>query len=130
VLIADDNSDAAESLAVLLQMSGHVTRVAHDGLEAVKAAPDFAPDVAFLDIGMPGLDGYAVARALRQSASMHRVVLVALTGRGAASDRAVAREAGFDRHLTKPCEPEDVEAVLAEIAEARRVSSLEGSRKG
>ena len=120
VLIADDNRDAADSLAVSLQLAGHVTAVAYDGLEAVELASGFAPEAAVLDIGMPGLDGYGVARALRDLAATRGIVLVALTGRGAANDRAMAIQAGFDRHITKPGEPNDIQAVLADVASVRK----------
>jgi PAS domain S-box-containing protein len=119
VLIADDNRDAADSLAVSLQLAGHVTAVAYDGLKAVELASGFAPEAAVLDIGMPGLDGYGVARALRDLAATRGIVLVALTGRGAANDRAMAIQAGFDRHIVKPGEPDDIQAVLADVASAR-----------
>jgi two-component system CheB/CheR fusion protein len=79
--------------------------MAHDGLEALEAARDYRPEVAFLDIGMPGLDGYEVARRLRQEPGLEKVALVALTGWGQEQDRRRSREAGFDRHFIKPVEP-------------------------
>ncbi len=102
VLIADDNRDAAESLAVLLELSGHEVRVALRGQNALTLAQTFRPDVALLDIGMPDMSGYEVARALRQDPWATDVQLIALTGWGQDDDRRRALEAGFDHHLTKP----------------------------
>jgi PAS domain S-box-containing protein len=112
VLIADDNRDAAESLAILLQMDGHEVTVAHDGLQALSAARAMPPQVVLLDIGMPKMDGYQVARALRQSAEGRRMTLIAMTGWGQESDKARAREAGFTHHFTKPVEPGLILALL------------------
>ena len=122
VLVVDDNADAAESLAALLELSGHATRVANDGDEAVRIAHEFQPDIVFLDIGMPGKDGYEVARELRASQQTRQAVLVALTGWGAKDDRARSRKAGFDHHLTKPAALEAVDELLARIARPRMSS--------
>jgi CheY-like chemotaxis protein/two-component sensor histidine kinase len=122
VLVVDDNADAAESLAALLELSGHATRVANDGDEAVRIAHEFHPDIVFLDIGMPGKDGYEVARELRASQHTCQAVLVALTGWGAKDDRARSRRAGFDHHLTKPAALEAVDELLARIAYPRMSS--------
>jgi CheY-like chemotaxis protein len=122
VLVVDDNADAAESLAALLELNGHDTRVANDGDEAVRAAHEFRPDVVFLDIGMPGKDGYEVARELRASPETRDTVLVALTGWGAKDDRARSREAGFDHHLTKPAGLAAVDELLGQMAAARKTS--------
>ena len=116
VLVVDDNVDAAESLAALLQIEGHEARIAHEGDSALRLAPEFRPHVVFLDIGMPGKDGYQVAREMRGLPGMHDAVLVALTGWGALEDRVRSRSAGFDHHLTKPASLASVEALLAEIA--------------
>ena len=113
VLVADDNADAAHTLAALLEIAGHETRVVHDGVAALAVASQFDPQLVFLDIGMPRLDGYATARRLRASPGLEGAMLVALTGWGAEEDRARSRAAGFDRHLLKPALPADVEAVLA-----------------
>ncbi|MBB3221032.1 hybrid sensor histidine kinase/response regulator [Pseudoduganella umbonata] len=113
ILIADDNVDAARSLADLLALGGHDTRVAADGAGALELAAAFHPDVAFLDIGMPGMDGYETARCLRGLPGMQSVRLAALTGWGAAEDRERSRAAGFDHHLLKPAVPAEVSAVLA-----------------
>jgi PAS domain S-box-containing protein len=120
VLVADDNVDAADTLCALLRLAGHVTCVAHDGEEAVRLAAEFQPQVAFLDIGMPRLDGYGAARAIRAlpgalpGAAPLR--LVALTGWGAREDRERSRAAGFDEHLLKPAVPEQVHALLERAA--------------
>jgi signal transduction histidine kinase len=114
VLVADDNVDAAESLSILLQLAGHEVRVAYDGEQAVHVAGAFRPDLAFLDIGMPRMDGYQAARALRALPGMGKLRLVALTGWGAAQDRERSRAAGFDHHLLKPAFPEQVQAILAQ----------------
>jgi CheY-like chemotaxis protein len=113
VLVADDNVDAAATLAALLEIAGHTVRVVHDGAAAVEEAARFQPDLVFLDIGMPLMDGYEAARRLRQLPALNGVMLVALTGWGTEEDRARSRAAGFDRHLLKPALPDDVEAVLA-----------------
>jgi CheY-like chemotaxis protein len=111
ILIVDDNADAAESLAQLLAIKGHDVRVAYDGASGLSLADAFAPDIVFLDIGMPGLDGYEVARRLRSDPT-RTMRLVALTGYGQEADRRRAEEAGFDGHLVKPLELDDLEAML------------------
>jgi DNA-binding response OmpR family regulator/signal transduction histidine kinase len=108
VLIVEDSRDAADSLRILLELLGHVTRVAHDGLEGVEAAKEWLPDIVLCDIGLPGLDGYGVARALRLHPTTARVRLLALTGYGSDEDRLRSRQAGFDVHLTKPADPEEL----------------------
>ena len=113
ILLADDNEDFVNSLAQVLEARGHQVRVAHDGAAALAAAAGFNPDFAFLDIGMPKVHGYEVARRLRELPSTSECVLVALTGWGQEDDRKRAREAGFDRHLVKPVEPADIETILA-----------------
>jgi PAS domain S-box-containing protein len=116
VLVVDDNVDAAESLAELLDLAGHATRIAHDGEQALRTAHEFRPEVVFLDIGMPGRDGYEVAKALRGRPETQQAVLVALTGWGAKDDRARSRSAGFDHHLTKPAGMAAVEGLLSKMA--------------
>jgi PAS domain S-box-containing protein len=113
VLVADDNIDAADTLAFLLREKGHAVRVAYDGEEAVAVAAECLPDLAFLDIGMPRMDGYGAARAIRALPGLAGIGLVALTGWGAREDRDRTRAAGFDHHLLKPAFPEHVDAILA-----------------
>ena len=104
MLIVDDNRDSAESMAMLQELSGHTTRVAHSGPDAILAAGDFKPEVVLLDIGLPGMDGYQVARQLRQMPGLAGSFLVALTGYGSDEDRDLAHAAGFDEHLVKPAD--------------------------
>lgn len=117
ILIVDDNVDAAETLGMLLELSGHEIRTAHTGPDAVTAVREYAPEVVFLDIGLPGMDGYEVARTVRADESREpargRIVLVALTGWGTAADQLKSRDAGFDVHLTKPIQLSVIEGVLA-----------------
>ncbi len=115
VLVVDDNVDAALTLSMILESSGYVTRVAHDGHGALEAARAFRPRVAFLDIGMPGMSGYDTARAMRAMEELDGIVLVALTGWGAESDRRRSSEAGFDHHLTKPVQLEVVVELLERV---------------
>jgi two-component system CheB/CheR fusion protein len=103
-LLADDNQDAADSLAMLLRHDGHRVEVVHDGDQAVEAFARVQPDVVLLDIGMPRLSGYEVARRLR--ADNRSVLLIAITGWGQGADREKSAAAGFDHHLTKPVEYE------------------------
>lgn len=112
IVIADDNEDSAESFAMLLSFSGHEVRVAHDGAAALDAVREFRPDVAFLDIGMPVLNGYEVAQAVRAEPWGRDVTLIAVTGWGQADDKLRARSAGFDRHLIKPIDPAEVDRLL------------------
>ena len=112
VLVADDNRDAADSLGMILGMWGHDVRVAHGGREALQAAAEFRPDVVLLDIGMPDLNGYETAQALRATPGGAQLELIALTGWGHPDDKRRAAEAGFDRHLTKPVDPAELERLL------------------
>ena len=112
VLVADDNRDAADSLAMLLSADGHDVRVAHDGTSALRIASEFRPDVALLDIGMPGISGLDVAKAIRESQPESSLLLVAITGWGQQSDRDRSSEAGFDHHLTKPVDYNEVAGLL------------------
>jgi CheY-like chemotaxis protein len=115
ILVVDDNADAAESLAALLRISGHDTRMAHDGHAAVEVAEQFHPDVVFLDIGMPVLDGHETAKLIRQQPWGKDMVLVALTGWGQSEDRRRSKDAGFNHHLVKPADPAVVEQLLASL---------------
>jgi CheY-like chemotaxis protein len=111
--VADDNADAAASLGTLLRLMGHEVHTVADGAQAVEAASTLAPDVALLDIGMPNLNGYEAARAIRQLQGGKAMLLVALTGWGQDEDKRQAREAGFDHHLTKPADPNALAKILA-----------------
>jgi CheY-like chemotaxis protein len=115
ILVADDNRDSANSLALLLRIMGNDTRTAHDGLEALEVAATFRPDVILLDIGMPRLNGYETARRIREQPWGGNVVLVAQTGWGQEDDKRLSREAGFDFHLVKPVEPAALENLLADL---------------
>jgi signal transduction histidine kinase/ActR/RegA family two-component response regulator len=117
VLIVEDNLDAAEMLALMISRLGHVTRLAHDGASALTTAAEFVPHVIFLDIGLPVMNGYAVAQALREMPELGHVHIAALTGWGQEEDRRKAREAGCDSHFTKPLSPEMLDALLASIAQ-------------
>jgi signal transduction histidine kinase/ActR/RegA family two-component response regulator len=112
ILIADDNVDYAVSVTDLLKAEGHEVRLAHNGIDALRLANAFAPEFAFLDIGLPGLNGYELARRLRQELRQH-CVLVAVTGWGQEKDRRLAGEAGFDVHLVKPVPFERIRAILS-----------------
>ncbi|MDZ5457096.1 PAS domain S-box protein [Azohydromonas lata] len=113
VMVVDDNPDAAESLALLLELQGHEVRTAHDGLAAVALAQAFRPALAIVDIGLPGISGYEVARRIRAQPGGAALLLVALTGWGQAQDKQAALEAGFDRHLTKPVAPQQLDELFA-----------------
>jgi PAS domain S-box-containing protein len=118
VLVVDDNVDAALTLSMILEASGHATRVAHDGAAALQAAAAFLPQVAFLDIGMPGMDGYETASAMRRTPGLEDITLVALTGWGTENDRMRSSDAGFDHHLTKPAQLTAVQELLSSLEQA------------
>ena len=123
ILIVDDNVEAALTLAELLALEGHETHVAHDGPSGVDTARRLSPDVAILDIGLPGFDGFEVARRLRAEPELRGVLLVALSGWVQPDDRARSREAGFDHHFAKPVQLKSLERVLLEArADRRRIS--------
>lgn len=105
ILVADDNKDAADTLAMLLQIMGHRVRQVRDGEAAVRAVADFNPQVVLLDIGMPKLNGYEACRRIRTQPGAEAMTLVAVTGWGQADDRRKSQEAGFDQHLVKPVDP-------------------------
>ncbi|WKB53100.1 response regulator [Eleftheria terrae] len=113
VLIVDDNQDAADSVAAVLALEGHEVKTVGDGLQALASAPVYQPQVVLLDIGLPGLDGYAVARRLREQPATQGSLLIALTGYGQQEDRQAAAEAGFDAHLVKPASPADILELIA-----------------
>jgi CheY-like chemotaxis protein len=111
VLVVDDNVDAAAMLDMLLRSLGHETRIAHEGATALRIAEEFHPDIVLLDIGMPGIDGYEVARRLRTLKS-RPMRIVAVTGWGQEADRERSREAGFDLHLVKPVDAHELARAL------------------
>jgi CheY-like chemotaxis protein len=118
-LIADDNQDSADSMAILLRMSGHDVQIAYDGEEALRVAEAFAPQVALLDIGMPRLNGHEVAQALRGRPGGRDLILIAATGWGQEEDRRRSLETGFDAHLVKPVDHEALLRLVAELVPLR-----------
>ena len=119
MLLADDNVDFAHSFGTMLELLGHRVERVHDGLAAVAAIVASPPDVAFVDIGMPSLDGVEAVRRVRGQGNTQDVLLVAVTGRGGAEDRERAAEAGFDRYLVKPFAMQDVRDALDAAAAMR-----------
>lgn len=119
IVVADDNVDSVESLAVLLTLDGHQVSVAHDGLAAVQLAGDTPPDLAILDLGMPGIDGYEAAARMRALPGGGDLVLVALSGYAQPGDRQRSQQAGFDLHLVKPLDPGRLRDLLAAVATGR-----------
>ena len=117
VLVVDDSVDTAETLALLLEMSGHEVRTAHTGPDALEAAIEYRPNAVLLDIGLPGLNGYEVAKRIRQEPALSGIVLVAMTGYGQENDLQLSRESGFDHHLVKPADFGKVQQILATISD-------------
>lgn len=115
ILIVDDNRDAAISLGMLLELSGYEIETAYDGSAAIDAAARFQPQMILLDIGLPGLDGYEVARRMRSEPWGKQATLVAVTGWGQAEDRERSKAAGFDAHFVKPIDHDALVKLLAEI---------------
>ena len=115
VMVVDDNADAAQSLGVLLEIMGHNVEIQGDALSALARAPIFQPDLILLDVGLPHMSGYDVARAMRAQPMLREVMLVACTGYGQDEDRRRSREAGFDYHLVKPVHTEDLERIFSEM---------------
>jgi len=112
ILVVDDNQDAAHSLAALLRMSGHEVSAANDGLEALRCVAADPPDVVLLDLGLPMMDGYEIARRMRDMPQMARARIIAMTGYGQATDRATALQAGFDAHIVKPASADKIMRAL------------------
>lgn len=113
ILVVDDNRDSADSLARLLELMGHQTAIAYDGPSAVETAEEYRPDAALLDVGLPGIDGYEVCRRIRAQEWGKDIMLIAATGWGQPEDRRRSREAGFDHHLVKPIDLDDLGKLLA-----------------
>ena len=120
VLVVDDSVDSAESMAIILEMSGHSVRKAHNGPDALRAASEYRPDVVLMDIGMPGMSGHEVAQKLRETPAMREVILIAMTGYGRQVDREQSRAAGFDHHLVKPLDFDKLNEVLIASSASRR----------
>lgn len=113
ILIVEDNKDGADTLRWLVKVWGHEVRVARDGEEGLESAIQFDPDVILLDIGIPKIDGFEVARRVRQLPAFEKVLLIAVTGYGTEDDRERSREAGFDHHLVKPCDLKLLKEIIA-----------------
>jgi len=126
VLVVDDNVDAAETLGLVLRFSGHDVRWVNNGPIALEVAEEFLPEAMLLDIGLPGMDGYEVARLVRQLPGLENILLVALTGYGGEEDRRRALEADFDAHLVKPVDADDLPRVLAHIPQKRKPDLSQG----
>ncbi len=125
ILVVDDNVDAAKTLGMLLQMSGHNARVAFDGQSALQALVEYGPDVALLDIGLPDINGYQLAQRIRATPQHRNTVLVALTGYGQESDKQRSRDAGFDHHLVKPVNLDGIQSVLAAPSTRARSTQMQ-----
>ena len=113
MLVADDNEDAATSLAMMLRLLGHEVATVRDGLEAVDAAAVFRPDVILLDIGMPRLNGFDACRRIRKQSGGDKTLIIAVSGWGQNDDKQLSKEAGFDHHLVKPVDPVSLGRLLA-----------------
>jgi CheY-like chemotaxis protein len=123
VLVADDNIDFANSMGELLRQEGHEVEVVHDGTAALRVATEAQPDVAFFDIGMPGINGYELATRLRAAEDTHRILLVAVTGWGQESDKQRVRAAGYDHHWVKPIEAEQAIKLLQSVRSQKRAAA-------
>jgi len=135
ILVVEDNRDAADSLRLLLEFSGHEVAVAYSGHDGVQAAEQYQPDVVLCDLGLPGLDGYGVARKLRDNPTTAKARLIAVTAYGQDEDRRRSHEAGFEQHLLKPVDPDALQGVLNCSAALNRRSGVvppspESRRKG
>jgi CheY-like chemotaxis protein len=117
LLVVDDNRDFTDTMAVLLEAIGHEVRTAYDGREVAAIVAEFKPQVVLLDIGLPGIDGYEVARRLRASPQYSGTVLIAVSGYGQQADRNRAQEAGFDHHLVKPVDPDKLAGLIESLAQ-------------
>lgn len=112
VLVVEDNQDAGEMYRMLIELSGHEALIAENGVLGLEMLKTAHPDIALVDIGLPGMDGYEIARRFRAEPDSNRVLLVALTGYGSKADRDRSRQAGFDLHLLKPVDPEALRSLL------------------
>ena len=116
IMVVDDNQDTAELMGEVLRLLGNEVAVASNGEEAISSAAQIRPDVMFMDIGLPGMDGYAVARALRSQPETAATVLIAVTGYGQCEDVRMAHEAGFDHHVVKPADLNRIGEILASLS--------------
>jgi CheY-like chemotaxis protein len=128
VLVVDDNADAAETIAVFLRLEGHEVKSVADGQEALASSQVFAPQVVILDIGLPGMDGYQLARRLREQSLACDALFIALTGYGQKDDVAQARSAGFHRHFVKPTDPRAIQGAIAEHFERHGLRPVDALR--
>jgi two-component system, sensor histidine kinase len=117
LLVVDDNRDFTDTMAILLEAIGHEVRTAYDGREVATIVADFKPQVVLLDIGLPGIDGYELARRLRASPQYSGAALIAVSGYGQQADRTRAQEAGFDHHLVKPVDPDKLAKLIEDLAQ-------------
>lgn len=115
ILVVDDNVDSADSMALLLSLDGHEVRTAFDGPGALSQAAGFQPRAVLLDIGLPGMDGYEVARRMRELPGLRDVLMIAITGYGQEEDRTRSKAAGFDHHLVKPVDPDTLSRLLGNL---------------
>jgi CheY-like chemotaxis protein len=116
ILVVDDNRDSADSLAIWLQLAGHEVTTTYDGQDGLQAARQLRPDIVLLDIGLPGLDGYEVARRLREEFRMFDMLLIATTGYGKEEDRWLSQQAGFNAHLVKPVDVDELQEIIVNSA--------------
>lgn len=124
ILVVDDGEVQAKSLGMLLEMMGHQVRVAYDGPTALQLSTQFLPEVALIDVGLPGMDGYELARRIREHPELQHTILIAQTGWGREEDYENSREAGFDHHLSKPIDHKLLENILMAPALDRQVQSV------
>ena len=122
VLVVDDNRDAAVLLGELIRLWGNDVRVVHDGRTAIECAQEFSPEVILLDIGLPDMNGYEVARALRDDPLMQDVLIIAISGWGQAEDKARGKLAGFDHHIVKPANSEELQKLFSGVRRRGRAS--------
>jgi CheY-like chemotaxis protein len=113
ILVVDDNQDSADSLTILLCLAGHDVVTVYDGQAGLDAAQSFRPEIVLLDIGLPGLDGYEVARRLRQQGDTYQALIIAITGYGKEQDRHLSQQSGFNAHLVKPIDLDELQEIVA-----------------
>jgi CheY-like chemotaxis protein len=124
ILVVDDNKDSATTLAKILNLMGHETRIVHDGGRAVAAAEEYRPEVILLDIGLPVMSGYEVAKTIRSQSWSKGVIIIALSGWGQDEDRVRSEQAGMNMHLVKPIDPDNLENLLGTLGSQPAFSSF------